>query len=92
MRTGVAYDQAPVKNEEYRTPRIPDNDRVWLAVGAGYKFNEMVSFDVGYAHLFVQDADINKSAATPEDVARGTLTGTYSDHVDIISTQLNIKF
>lgn len=92
LRTGLAYDQAPVKSAEYRTPRIPDNDRIWLAVGAGYKFNEMVSFDFGYAHLFVQDADINKSAATPEDVARGTLTGTYSDHVDIVSTQLNIKF
>ena len=93
LRTGIAYDQTPVKSAEYRTPRIPDNDRFWIALGAGYKLSEMISIDLGYAHLFVQDAHINKTA-TPgtEDAARGALVGTYKDHVDIISTQMNIRF
>lgn len=93
LRTGIAYDQAPVPDAEHRTPRIPDNNRFWIALGGGYKLSERISFDLGYAHLFVRDADINKTA-TPgtEDAARGTLVGTYSDHVDIISTQFNYKF
>lgn len=93
LRTGIAYDQAPVPDAEHRTPRIPDNNRFWIALGGGYKLSERISFDLGYAHLFVRDAEINKTAIPgTEDAARGTLVGTYSDHVDIISTQLNYKF
>jgi long-chain fatty acid transport protein len=92
LRSGVAFDQSPVPDNEHRTPRIPDNDRYWLAVGTGYRFTDMLSMDLGYAHLFVPNARINKSAATAEDAGRGTLTGNYSDSVNILSAQLNIRF
>jgi long-chain fatty acid transport protein len=32
-RFGVAYDETPIPNKECRTPRVPDEDRLWLAVG-----------------------------------------------------------
>ena len=92
VRTGFAFDQTPVPDAEHRTPRIPDNDRYWVSVGAGYAFSDTVGADIGYAHLFVPDASINKSAATPEDAGRGTLVGTYKDSVDIVSAQLKISF
>lgn len=92
LRTGIAYDMSPVPDNEHRTPRIPDNNRFWIAVGAGYKFTDLISMDLGYAHLFVADSKINKSAATTEDAGRGTLAGSFSTSVDILSTQLNIRF
>ncbi len=33
LRAGVAYDTTPVQ-DAYRTPRLPDSDRTWLAFGA----------------------------------------------------------
>lgn len=92
LRIGFAYDTNPVPDKEHRTPRIPDNDRIWAAIGAGYKFSDLVSIDLGYAHLFVANSKISKSATTPEDASRGTLAGSYSNSVDIVSTQLNVRF
>ena len=36
-RFGVAFDQTPV-NDTDRTPRLPDSDRWWLAIGGEYKW------------------------------------------------------
>lgn len=92
FRFGTAYDQAPTPNERKTTPRIPDNDRFWLACGAGYNFTDNLMVNVGYAHLFIGDTKINKSVANPEDTLRGGLRGTYKGHVDIISAELKWVF
>ncbi|MDH5512246.1 MAG: outer membrane protein transport protein, partial [Gammaproteobacteria bacterium] len=36
-RFGVALDKTPTPNETVRTPRLPDEDRTWFAVGAEYQ-------------------------------------------------------
>jgi long-chain fatty acid transport protein len=86
LRGGVAYDQTPV-SDTYRTVRIPDNDRTWLAVGASWRFTPAASLDFGYAHLFVKDASINKS-----EPVSGTVIGTYDNSVDIVSLGLSYRF
>lgn len=86
LRAGVAYDESPVK-DEFRTARIPDNDRVWLAIGASYRPSPSLSLDIGYAHLFVKDAPINQSGLT-----EGTLKGEFSGGVDIVGIQVNWRF
>lgn len=90
-RTGVAYDETPIPNEQRRTPRIPDGNRIWTALGVGYKFSKMVSADLGYAHLFVNHPKIDKTPAG-DDLLRGGLKGTYDAHVDIASAQLTFTF
>ncbi len=87
LRGGVAYDQSPVKSE-FRTPRIPDNDRIWLAFGAQFKTSRNGTWDFGYAHLFVKDASINKA----EPPVGGTLIGDYSSDVNILSVQYSQTF
>ena len=91
LRAGVAYDTSATSSEEYRTPRIPDSYRTWLAVGAGYKFSKMFSADIGYAHIFVSDPAINKNPVG-EDALRGGLKGTFDAHINIVSAQLNVNF
>lgn len=86
LRAGWAYDPTPVK-DQFRTPRIPDENRVWLAFGANVKVSSAGSLDVGYAHLFVKDASSNDTAA-----GAGTLQGHYNDEVNVISAQLNYRF
>lgn len=85
-RAGFAFDEGAAHDATYRSPRIPDNDRTWLALGMGYRQNSM-SFDVGYAHLFMDDAYINRVSATGD-----TLYGKYQLSIDILSAQFNYEF
>jgi len=87
LRAGVAFDETPIP-DNYRTPRIPGNDRTWVAFGAGYTFESM-SFDFGYAHLFVADGTINLVDTTN---TRGDLSGSFDNSVDIISAEMSYKF
>ncbi|KPK45373.1 MAG: hypothetical protein AMK74_03730, partial [Nitrospira bacterium SM23_35] len=91
FRIGTAYDTSAVSEAKYRTPRIPDADRIWTTIGLGYKVSNMFGFDIGYAHLFLNDPDIDKTA-TGDDRLRGALKGSYSSHIDIISAQLTMSF
>ena len=52
FRAGLAYDQSPVRDAQ-RTPRLPDNDRTWLAIGAQYRASPQLAFDVGY-HVHIR--------------------------------------
>jgi len=96
LRSGVAFDQTPVPNAQLRTARIPDADRTWLSFGANYKFNKKLNFDFGYAHLFVDNPDINSSDAYDPTTGLNTgfhrLKGSYDAAVDILSAQVNWRF
>lgn len=87
FRLGAAYDKTPVRDKELRTPRIPDESRVWTTFGIGFQWNHCLHFDFGYAHLFVPtDPKIDKSDSTlAEDLFRGGLHGKWDAYTDIIS-------
>ncbi len=84
LRTGIALDEEPIPDEQHRTPRIPGNDRTWLAFGAGWHLSERFHVDVGYAHLFVDDTAIDHV-----DDNGYAIRGVYEAAVDIVSAQLN---
>ncbi len=85
----MAYDEAPVRSDELRSARIPDNDRTWLSLGFGYEPSKSWSFDVGYSHLFISDTGINNTSAS---ASNATLVGTYEASVDILSAGVNFNF
>jgi long-chain fatty acid transport protein len=89
LRAGVAYEQAPIR-DKYRTARLPGQDRYWIAAGAGYVINAWLSADLGYAHLFLRDPDINERITTGPLTHQ--LSGQYDAAVDIVSLQINVKF
>jgi long-chain fatty acid transport protein len=96
FRTGVAYDETPTPDAQLRTARIPDENRTWLALGANYKFNKKLTFDLGYAHLFVDDPKIDSSDAYDPTTGLNTgfhrVKGNYDASVDILSAQVNWRF
>ncbi len=83
FRAGIAYDETPIPDAEHRTPRIPGNDRTWLALGLNYKASPQLSFDLGYAHLFVDDTPIDD-----QNKLGATLKGDFESSVDILSGQV----
>jgi long-chain fatty acid transport protein len=84
---GGAYDETPIQSPELRTPRIPDNNRIWLTFGAKYSPRDWLDLDVGYAHIFVDDPQSNFT-----DNQGHQIIGTYDAHVDIISASVTIKW
>ncbi len=95
IRGGIAFDKSPV-TDALRIPRLPDEDRKWLSIGAQYKLSKEGAIDFGYAHLFVKDSVVNLSgppALTPQLVAgRGALVGNYNSQVNILSIQYRHHF
>jgi len=91
-RAGIAYDEATQKGDEDISVRVPDNDRLWLSLGFTYTPSKDMNVDFGYAHLFVDDVDINKSLADAENLTRGNLVGKYELDVNIISAQARWSF
>ncbi len=85
LRFGLAFDPTP-SNDVDRSPRLPDQDRTWVALGVQYKPNRQDVLEIGYAHEFVRDARIN--AAAPA----GRLTGAFKDKADILSVQYSHRF
>ena len=58
FRLGLAYDQTPT-NDADRTARLPDEDRLWVAFGAQYSVSKQGKLELGYAHEFGREANVN---------------------------------
>ena len=98
LRTGLAFESTPVKDEG-RSTRLPDNDRIWTSIGAGYKFSEQLSLDVGYTHIFPKSTKVsildtsNPNYKTSYAAAQiDKLNVDVKAHVDIVSVNLTYRF
>jgi long-chain fatty acid transport protein len=92
LRLGAAYDLSPVQ-DAFRTPRLPDEDRVWAAAGLEWKLGEKGALDFGYAHLFVNEAPSNQpNQDTATSAPSGPLVGQYSAKVNVFSVQFRRSF
>jgi long-chain fatty acid transport protein len=86
IRGGLAFDPTPIRNQ-FRTARLPDSDRYWIAFGLGYKWTSDLRFDAAYAHIFAANPSINEVSQTGD-----LLTGKYSNHIDIVSLSATLRF
>lgn len=96
FRVGTAFDQSPVRGVESRTARLPDSDRIWLALGASYTWTQL-RVDLGYAHLFLKDALLNDNGPVRSSTGLPVLplnnvSGKYFSYVDILGIQLRYDF
>jgi len=88
LKGGVAYDQTPVR-DAFRTPRLPDSDRTWLALGVQYRPSAAWRLDAGAAYLWGKQATIRENAAAS---GGGVLDGHYKNHTTIFSGQATWSF
>jgi long-chain fatty acid transport protein len=86
FRGGFAFDSRAVSTQ-FRTARLPDSDRYWLAAGVGYRLTPAVALDVAYAHIFARNASISEASPTGD-----LLTGRYAAHVDIVALSTTFRF
>lgn len=91
LRAGVAFDQSPVPNRT-RTPRIPDNDRVWISFGLTYAPSTNLEFGFGYTHIFLSDSSSRLLARAPGNASRGDFEGGVESSIDLLSAQVTWRF
>ena len=89
MRTGVGYELGPI-DDNVRTYRIPDSDRLHLSGGVSYRLDERFSFDLGYTFVTAEDMDIRAANAGGPDV-NGPFSGHADAHSHYISAAIKVK-
>jgi long-chain fatty acid transport protein len=83
LRAGVAFENSPVPDAT-RTPRIPDNDRIWLSVGASYQITQKMRANLAYTHVFIDDGEVSLAGGG----GLPPLNATFEQDVDIIALSL----
>jgi long-chain fatty acid transport protein len=92
FRGGLAFDETPVPNSQLRTPRVPDDNRIWISAGGSYQISDQWDLDFAGTYITTDgDAEINKTA-TGEDTFRGGLKGDYDAWSYLLSAQINYRF
>lgn len=91
LRLGLAYDESAV-NDEYRTPRIPDSTRIWYSTGLEYKYNEKLTFNLGYTYIHAKKSKVNLRGDHAGDTTRGALSVDYSNRISIVAASVTYNF
>jgi long-chain fatty acid transport protein len=101
LRGGVAYEISPIEDGT-RDILVPDSNRLFLSLGASYRWSEQIVLDFAYAHIFFEDAPFCiasaaansgsthcNAATSPQAIL---LRGSTDSEVDIVSVGLRYKF
>ncbi|OZS41423.1 outer membrane protein transport protein [Photobacterium sanguinicancri] len=88
LRTGVAYDTSAV-NDDNRTQTIPETDRLWLSVGAGYQVTKAFTLDGGFTYIFAKDASMTE---TDDNLPGSSFTGETTGSVWLVGVQASYRF
>ncbi|MEW6124915.1 MAG: outer membrane protein transport protein [Pseudomonadota bacterium] len=92
VRAGLAYEISPV-TDAYRTPRLPDSDRIWASAGFTYAWTPNLSLDFAYTHIFGQSGNITLFPNELGNATRGSLVAEVNDaYVDIVSVGVRYRF
>jgi long-chain fatty acid transport protein len=86
FRGGLGYDIVPTKDEN-RSMRLAEADRIFASIGATYNWNERLSIDAGYSHLFVKDGPVDETSPSGIRYA-----GTAEGSANVISIGIRYKF
>ncbi|WP_420550395.1 OmpP1/FadL family transporter [Litorivicinus lipolyticus] len=93
-RAGIMIDPTPT-NDDYRSARTPDADRLWLAVGGSYSVLDNMSLDFAFTHIMLDDVVLDQAkaltlAGTP--IGQANIKASGSPDVNILSLGLRYKF
>ncbi len=90
LRGGLAYDQGPAIDRD-RTPRLPDVDRVWIAVGAQYAVTPQLKVDGAFTYIQgTKKASIDQNNGST--ALNGLIKGNYDVSATIFSVQAAYSF
>ena len=95
FRAGYVFDQTPVPSTEFRTPRIPDNDRNAVGLGFTYRPNPQLAVDFGYMYIKFADGSSENTInliPAPAGLITDTLRIDYQGTGHLVGLQASYRF
>ncbi len=93
LRTGIMFDKTPTNSID-RNLRLPDADRLTVALGAHYQATQNLGVDVAWEHLFVHTAGVNNTTIVGPQGAQefANILGQVKTHADVLGGSLTYNF
>lgn len=90
VKTGIAQDNSPV-NSNYRSARIPANDRTWFTVGGHYQGSQPWSIDLAAGVMFMKDTTVIDREYNAQDkvIYNSGYQADYNINAYVVSVQFN---
>ncbi|MFD2262297.1 OmpP1/FadL family transporter [Lacibacterium aquatile] len=87
LRAGVQYDTSPT-NDNHRSTRVPDGDRINLGLGASWGITDNWALDAAYLLVLVKESDLSRTQAFG-----GTTNARSKDPmIHVLGLQARYKF
>ena len=85
LRGGVASDETPT-SIEHRTPRLPDDDRLWYSIGATWQVSPALDVNLAYTRIEPDDPKV--------DIASGgsRVTGPFDGNANLFGVSAQYRF
>ena len=90
VRAGVALDKTAV-DDEYRTTTIPDSDRLWFSMGAGYQASQNLTVDFALTYIKAHGAAPINEQQNLQNLALVSFNGEAGGDVWLAGVQLSYK-
>ncbi len=65
LRAGGAYEVSPIQSATERFVRLPDSNRIILALGGSYMLSGGTTVSLAYEHIFFEDSSIDRTSTLP---------------------------
>jgi long-chain fatty acid transport protein len=86
FRAGVGFDETPTK-DQYRTPRLPDNDRTVYTLGLTWNASPNFSVDAAYMRVQIDDPSVATTSSSGSH-----LVGDFTGHADLFGVSAQYRF
>lgn len=86
LRGGVAMDESPT-NDESRSPRLPDEDRMLYSVGLTWNVSDRLSVDAAYTRIEIDNPRVNVLSSS-----QSRLTGEFDGYANLFGIGAQLKF
>src|SRR3546814_4093091 len=89
FRSGVARDDSPV-SLPHRTPRLPDQDRMWYSIGATWAASDNFDITASYSRVQMADTPVVGIASS----SGSYLSGEYrsEEHTSELQSLMRISY
>lgn len=91
LRAGIGYDQTPVQ-DLFRTPRLPDQDRLAFSVGGHWQATSQLGLDAGYTYMKLQNQAVLNKTIPFGTTSTFTTNATASGFAHLVGAQLTWLF
>ncbi|NOG30615.1 transporter [Halomonas sp. TBZ9] len=92
LRAGVALDFTPT-NDEFRSVRIPSDDRRIFSLGAGWTPTDNLTVDLAYSYLSERGTSIDQQRSDSlQGVGGATYSADYKNEAHGIGAQMTYRF